>query len=282
MERGYVKLWRKTLDSGLIQNPAALQVFTYLLLNATHRPYRQLVGTTIVNLEPGQVVTGRQAIAKECKLSEQNVRTALKLLENLEILTIKPTNKYSVISFVKWDTYQQEQPASQPTNQPASNQQVTSSQPAANHKQEQKNIRTKEQEKTYSSAPKNGAPQATLLPVADALISLPLNDGSEFGVTQADIDEWQGLYPAINVLQELRNMRGWFLGNPTKHKTRRGIGRFVHSWLSKAQDKAGRPEQRRLSFQEEREQRELEKFLNDDRPLWGMTSSGGNNGQDPF
>lgn len=141
MNRGYVKLWRKTIDSGLLQNAAALQVFTYCLLKASHKHSKILVGTTPVDVEPGQVVTGRLAIAKECKLSEQNVRTALKLLENLEILTIKATNKFSIISFVNWNTYQQDQPADQPTSQPISNQQVTSAQPAPNHKQEFKNLR---------------------------------------------------------------------------------------------------------------------------------------------
>lgn len=44
MERGYVKLWRKCLDSGLIQNGPAWQLFGYLLLKTTHRPHRQIVG----------------------------------------------------------------------------------------------------------------------------------------------------------------------------------------------------------------------------------------------
>jgi len=140
MNRGYVKLWRKTIDSGLLQNAAALQVFTYCLLKASHKHSKMLVGTTPVTVEPGQVVTGRLAIAKECKLSERNVRTALKLLENLEIVTIKPTNKFSIVSFVNWDTYQQDGPAERPAECPASDQQVTSTRPASDHKQEFKNL----------------------------------------------------------------------------------------------------------------------------------------------
>jgi len=154
MNRGYVKLWRKTIDSGLLQNAAALQVFTYCLLKASHKHTKMLVGTTPVTVEPGQVVTGRLAIAKECKLSEQNVRTALKLLENLEILTIKATNKFSLVSFVNWDTYQQDQPADQPTSQPMPNQQVTSTQPAPNHKQEFKNLRNNKIHSASDDAPR--------------------------------------------------------------------------------------------------------------------------------
>jgi len=158
MERGYVKLWRKTLDSGLLQNATALQVFIYLLLNTTHKPYRQIVGTSIVDLLPGQIVTGRKAIAKECKLSEKKVRTALKLLENMEIVAIKPTNKFSIISFTNWDTYQQDGPTERPAERPTKGQQQASIGPASGHKQEHNNKRTIEEEKIHCASA--DAPQA--------------------------------------------------------------------------------------------------------------------------
>lgn len=69
------------------------------------------------------------------------------------------------------------------------------------------------------------------------IISLPLNDGSEFPVGQDMISEFSGLYPAVDVMQELRNMRGWLLNNQKNRKTRSGIRRFINSWLSREQDK---------------------------------------------
>ena len=72
------------------------------------------------------------------------------------------------------------------------------------------------------------------------VISLPLNDGSEYGVDQKQIDEWTSLYPAVDVLQQLRNMRGWLIANPDRKKTKRGVNRFITSWLAKEQDKGGR------------------------------------------
>ena len=45
------------------------------------------------------------------------------------------------------------------------------------------------------------------------VIEIPLNDGSEYGVTQKEADEYAALYPAVDVLQELRSMRGWCLSN---------------------------------------------------------------------
>ena len=70
-------------------------------------------------------------------------------------------------------------------------------------------------------------------------ISLPLNDGSSFEIFQSDIDVRSNLYPAVDVMQQLRNMAGWIDGNPSKRKTRSGIKRFVNSWLAKEQNRGG-------------------------------------------
>lgn len=77
-----------------------------------------------------------------------------------------------------------------------------------------------------------------ICPEPAPLISLPLNDGTEFGVTEAMVSEFSQLYPAVDILQSLRNMRGWLLNNPTNRKTARGIRRFINLWLCKEQDKA--------------------------------------------
>lgn len=68
-------------------------------------------------------------------------------------------------------------------------------------------------------------------------ITLTLNTGEEYPIYQSDIEEWTSLYPAVDVMQELRNMRGWCSGNAKKRKTRAGIKRFIVAWLAKEQDK---------------------------------------------
>lgn len=71
---------------------------------------------------------------------------------------------------------------------------------------------------------------------AEPLIGLPLNDGSEHEVTEDDLAEYAQLYPAVDVMQQLRNMRGWLMANPSRRKTKRGIKAFIASWLAKEQD----------------------------------------------
>ena len=70
-----------------------------------------------------------------------------------------------------------------------------------------------------------------------SVITLTLNDKTEYPIYQSMIDEWIDLYPNVDVMQELRNMKGWCTSNPTKRKTKRGILRFINGWLSREQDK---------------------------------------------
>lgn len=77
-------------------------------------------------------------------------------------------------------------------------------------------------------------------PLEQTVFTLPLNNGTEHRVTQADFDKYESLYPAVDVMQELRKMTGWLDGNPTRRKTKSGIKRFINSWLAKAQDQGGR------------------------------------------
>lgn len=86
---------------------------------------------------------------------------------------------------------------------------------------------------TYCTEPETSAS------VPAAVIELTLNDKSLFPITQQDIDGWAELYPNVNILQELRKMKGWLDANPTKRKTKQGIKRFINSWLSREQDKGG-------------------------------------------
>jgi hypothetical protein len=82
----------------------------------------------------------------------------------------------------------------------------------------------------------------TLLQDARAapLVKLPTNRrGVEYPVGQLMVDEWAELYPAADVLSELRTMRGWLLSHKSRRKTWGGMPAFITRWLSKAQNGGG-------------------------------------------
>ena len=80
-------------------------------------------------------------------------------------------------------------------------------------------------------------PEAT--PSPQSGICIPLNDKSVYDVPLDKIDIWKTTYPAVDVEQELRKMVAWSHSNPTKRKTRRGVDRFINSWLAREQDRGG-------------------------------------------
>ena len=150
MSKGYVRLWRKSIDGGLIKNHKTWVFWTWCLMKANSKiDYKITIGYQEIILQPGDFIFGRKMAAKETGLSEQNIRTCLVFLKKVNNLTIKPTNKFSIISIVNWATYQFIELV--PNQQ--SNQQVTNTQPASNHKQEQLNNLTIKEEHTGEPSP---------------------------------------------------------------------------------------------------------------------------------
>lgn len=70
-----------------------------------------------------------------------------------------------------------------------------------------------------------------------AVAYIPLNDGTEFGVSEELSAELQKLYPAVDVSQTLNEVRGWNLANPNRRKTKRGILQHINQWMSKEQNR---------------------------------------------
>jgi hypothetical protein len=89
------------------------------------------------------------------------------------------------------------------------------------------------------STPGSDAPPEADRPLPP-VVQIPLVDGTDFDVTEAHVAEWATAYPAVKVVQQLREMRAWCIANPTNRKTRRGVQAFVVKWLSKEQNIAPR------------------------------------------
>lgn len=71
-------------------------------------------------------------------------------------------------------------------------------------------------------------------------VELPLIDGTIYQISQEKVDNWQQVYQAVDVENELGKMKCWLEANPKNRKTRKGIDRFIVAWLNRSQDKAPR------------------------------------------
>ena len=90
-----------------------------------------------------------------------------------------------------------------------------------------------------SSASHSTPPSPVASPVKIAIPTTSKGAAGEYPVTDADIAEWHEAYPAVAIMQELREMRQWVISNPSKRKTPRGARAFITRWLAKEQDRGG-------------------------------------------
>lgn len=100
-----------------------------------------------------------------------------------------------------------------------------------------KSIENRDKKNINNFAQSSGEQTSELEADVEALI---LNDGSEWRPTEALFAEYVRLYPNVDVKQQFNVMRSWCLSNPKKRKTKRGVARFVNSWLTREQDKGYR------------------------------------------
>lgn len=252
MERGYIKIYRKILDSGIIQNPHALQLFCYILLASAYKPVSQDVRGEMIRLEPGQLVYGRKSVADKLNMSEKSIRTALKYLEKNEIVAIRATKRYSIISVINWNTYQA---ANDNVGQQNGHEGAMRG-PSEGHEgamrgpllKNIKNLRIKEiKNLNTNSSEQTSCSELLLFPEnenspPDIFIDIPLNDGTSYQVKMESVELWQQLFPACDVKQELRSMKAWSLSSMKKRKTRRGVERFIVGWLDRKQNNPGQKE----------------------------------------
>lgn len=121
---GWIKLQRKLLTWEWFKTANMVHLFIYLLLKANHiKGYWQGV-----EIKRGQLITGIKSLHNETNISEQTLRTCLKRLEKTEEINIQSTNKYSIITIINYESYQDEEII---TNNPA-NKQLTNNQQATN------------------------------------------------------------------------------------------------------------------------------------------------------
>jgi hypothetical protein len=140
VNRGYVKVWRKIEDSGLIQLPNTLALFMHLLLNATHKDRKVGTTTGVVELKRGQYISGINKLSNTLEQTVRQIRTSIDRLINLGIITVQATNKYSIYTIENYNIYQDSdtQNDKQTANKRQSNDKETTT------KQELNNLNIKE------------------------------------------------------------------------------------------------------------------------------------------
>lgn len=129
----FIKLHRKFLNWEWYEDLNTKAVFLHLLLIANWKETKWRG----IDLKPGEVIRTNENIAKELKLSTQNVRTAISRLQSTAELTVRKEGKFRIITLNNWGKYQRTNSEvtvkSTPIQQP-SNSKVTADKEYKNNK----------------------------------------------------------------------------------------------------------------------------------------------------
>lgn len=126
---GFIYLHRKLAEWEWYSDVPAKVVFLHLLIMANHKDnkWRGVV------VERGQLITSISHLAKSIGISAQSTRTALTKLKSTNEITIKTTNRFTVISVNNYNEYQKS--TSDTTNeQQTTNKQLTTNKNDKNDK----------------------------------------------------------------------------------------------------------------------------------------------------
>ena len=135
---GWIKVHRKLVDWEWYNDINVKVVFLHLLLTANHKE-KQWKGQTILR---GQKLTSIEHLADDVGLTIQQTRTALKKLKSTHEITIKTTNKNTLITIEKFNNYQFETDEDNKQNNKQFNNLITNNQQTNN-----KQITTNKNEK---------------------------------------------------------------------------------------------------------------------------------------
>ena len=103
MNKGFISVYRKITEWEWYDDANTFRLYMHLLLKANWET-KKWHGKTI---ERGSLITSREKLAKELKLGVHQIRTALDKLRNTQNLTIKTTNKYTLITIENYSNYQE-------------------------------------------------------------------------------------------------------------------------------------------------------------------------------
>lgn len=206
------------------------EAWLWLISKAAWKETRHRIGQTVVTVPVGSVfLTLREMQSIWGWKSDKRVRSFLSMLEREEMIETKTDAGKTQVSICNYSRYQDaERTEDASRTQPGRKQDALKT-------PEHQNTSISEAKASSCPEPEKSAPVAKGSPT---VFELPCVSGEMFPVSQADFAEWREAFPAVDIQQQLAAMRSWLNANGTRRKTRRGMKRFIVSWLDRKQNSA--------------------------------------------
>ena len=218
MSQGWVKSHREVMQHAVWVNDALYKTLNWCIYRAAHKDMAVEFNTggsaDVINIKRGQFIFGRFTAAKELKHKPASVWKRIKKLESLNIITLKSSKRYSIITVVNYNLYQ----SNETSEEQASSMPVASEEQASSTNKNVKNVKNKKKKER-----------------ARSIFSFPVDgQDDDWTLPQDKLDQWNAAFETIGVEAQIGLARQWLVDNPTRQKTANGMTRFLGSWLTRA------------------------------------------------
>lgn len=109
MEEGWVSIYRKFQEHEFWLEPrkfSKAEAWLYLIFQANHKGKKWFCGSELVFVERGSLITSMVKLSEKWKWDRRTVKKFLEYLESSKMCTVKYTTKYTSITIVNYDFYQ--------------------------------------------------------------------------------------------------------------------------------------------------------------------------------
>ena len=238
MKPGYIALYRKIQDNFLWKerrefSKAEAWIDILMEVRWSQEPESVVIGNTVLTCHYAESLKSLETWARRWNWSKAKVRRVFDLFQKCSMIEYKTETVTTRIRVCNYEQYDPRRNASETQVKRDRNAIETRSDPEEERKESKNVKKEKKKQIQYAPSPLNGSKPAA------ALFTIPLVSGTEFPITQADIDEWQKVFPAVNVHACVLYIRTWNTENPQKRKTSKGIRKHITNWLAREQDKGG-------------------------------------------
>lgn len=103
--QGWVSFHRKIEEWEWYDDANTFRLFFHLVLKANHKDNKWRG----IDIKRGELVTSNEQLAKQLKLTVSKIRTSLNKLKSTGEITIKTTNKNTVVTIANYDVYQSDE-----------------------------------------------------------------------------------------------------------------------------------------------------------------------------
>ena len=109
---GWISLHRKIMENPILNRSRVysnFEAFIWLFLKANHKDNKFVLGSEILEVKRGQLITSQKKLCRQFKWGSTKLRTFLKLLQSDKMIELKVTPKATQITLCNYDTYQDSQ-----------------------------------------------------------------------------------------------------------------------------------------------------------------------------